>query len=150
MDTPNALNKLNFVDAIRPRSMPAVQKRRNKLSNKLWEQIQLAKSQMEHTHFVIKRRVTVKDLEGNYKSIERPKRIKPWWFISTDGTLFLSVFYGSKRIELIPGKTSISIKNMADLIAALELLKSETEAGSFDAAIEHASGALKLNFNKNK
>ena len=150
MDTLNALNKLNFVDAVRPRSMPAVQQRRNKLSNKLWEQIQLAKSQMEHTHFVIKRRVTVKDLEGNYKSIERPKRIKPWWFMATDGTLCLSVFYGSKRIELIPGKTSISVKNMNDLIEALELLKSETEAGSFDAAIEHASGALKLNFNKNR
>lgn len=129
--------------------MPAIQQRRNKLSNKLWEQIQLAKSQMEHTHFVIGRRVTVKDVEGNYKSIERPKRIKPWWFISSDGTLCLSVFYGSKRIELIPGKTSISVKNIADLIVALKLLKSETEAGSFDAAIEHASGALKLNFNKN-
>ena len=130
--------------------MPAIQQRRNKLSNKLWEQIQLAKSQMEHTHFVIKRRVTVKDLEGNYKSIERPKRIKPWWFMATDGTLCLSVFYGSKRIELIPDKTSVSVKNMNDLIEALELLKSETEAGSFDAAIEHASGALKLNFNKNR
>jgi hypothetical protein len=130
--------------------MPAIQQRRNKLSNKLWEQIQLAKSQMEHTHFVINRRITVKDLEGNYKSIERPKRIKPWWFMTADGTLCFSVFYGSKRIELIPGKTSISVKNMNDLIEALELLKSETETGSFDAAIEHASGALKLNFNKNR
>ena len=148
MDIPNALNKLNFVDAVRPRSMPAVQQRRNKLSNKLWEQIQLTKSQMEHTHFVIKRRITVKDLEGNYKSIERPKRIKPWWFLAADGTLCLSVFYGSKRIEIIPGKTSISVKNMNDLIEALELLKSETEAGRLDRAIENASGALKLNFNK--
>ena len=148
MDTLNALSKLNFVDAVRPRSMPAVQQRRNKLSNKLWEQIQLAKSQMEHTHFVIKRRVTIKDLEGNYKSIERPKRIKPWWFMAADGTLCLSVFYGSKRLELVPGKTSISVKNMNDLIEALELLKSETEAGSLDRVIENASGALKLNFNK--
>ena len=150
MDTPNALNKLQFVDAIRPKSMPVVQQRRNKLSNKLWEQIQLAKSQIERTHFVIKRRVTVKDLEGNYKSIERPKRIKPWWFMATNGNLCLSVFYGSKRLELIPGKTSISVKNMNDLVEVLELLKSETEAGSFDAAIEHASGTLKLNFNKNR
>ena len=148
MDTPNALNKLNFVDAIRPRSMPAIQQRRNKLSNKLWEQIQLAKSQMEHTHFVIKRRVTIKDLEGNYKSIERPKRIRPWWFMAADGTLCLSVFYGSKRLELVPGKTFISVKNMNDLIKTLELLKSETEAGSLDTAIEAASGALKLNFNR--
>ncbi|ANJ00244.1 hypothetical protein A8O14_09220 [Polynucleobacter wuianus] len=128
--------------------MPAIQQRRNKLSNKLWEQIQLAKSQMEHTHFVIKRRVTVKDLEGNYKSIERPKRIKPWWFMAADGALCLSVFYGSKRLELVPGKTFVSVKNMNDLIKTLELLKSETEAGSLDRAIKNASGALKLNFNK--
>jgi len=148
MGTPNALNNLQFVDAVRPRSMPAVQQRRNKLSNKLWEQIQQAKSQLEHTHFVVKRRVTVKDLEGNCKSIERHKRIKPWWFMAADGTLCLSVFYGSKRLELVPGKTSISVKNMNDLIEALELLKSETEAGSLDTAIEAASGALKLNFNK--
>ncbi len=148
MDTPNGLNKLQFVDAIRPRSMPAVQQRRNKLSNKLWEQIQLVKSQIEHTHFVIKRRVTVRDIEGNYKSIERPKRLKPWWFIAADGSLYLSVFYGSKRLELMPGKTSIAVKNMGELLKTLEMLKQETEAGSFDKAIEAASGELKLNFNK--
>ena len=39
---------------------------------------------------------------------------------------------------------------MADLIGALELLKSETEAGNLDAAIEVASGTLKMNFNKNR
>ena len=150
MGTPNTLSNLQFVDAVRPRSMPAVQQRRNKLSNKLWEQIQLARSQIEHTHFVVKRRVTVKDVEGNYKSIERPKRIKPWWFMADDGTLCLSVFYGSKRIEIVPGKTSICVANMTDLIDALELLKSETEAGNLDVAIEVASGALKMNFNKYK
>ena len=150
MNVPNALSSLQFVDAVRPRSMPGVQQRRNKLSNQLWQQIQLAKSQIEHTHFVVKRRVTVKDLEGNYKSIERTKRIKPWWFMAADGTLCLSVFYGSKRIEIVPRKTSICVANMADLIGALELLKSETEAGNLDAAIEVASGTLKMNFNKNR
>ena len=150
MGTPNALSNLQFVDAVRPRSMPPVQQRRNKLSNQLWQQIELAKSQIEHTHFVVKRRVTVKDIEGNYKTIERPKRIKPWWFMASNGSLCVSMFYGSKRIEIVPGKTSISVRNMTDLIQALEILKSETEAGSFDEAIEQASGALKLNFNKNE
>ena len=130
--------------------MSPVQQRRNKLSNQLWQQIEFAKSKIEHTHFVVKRRVTVKDIEGNYKSIERPKRIKPWWFMATDGSLCVSMFYGSKRIEIVPGKTSISARNMTDLIQTLEILKSETEAGSFDEAIEQACGALKLNFNKNR
>lgn len=150
MKTSNALSTLNFTNAIRPKSMSPVQQRRNKLSNKLWEQIQLAKSQIENTHFVVKRRVTVKDLEGNYKSIERPKRIKPWWFMDNNGNLCLSVFYGSKRIEFAPGKTTVEAKNMTELVKALEILKSAIEAGNLDSAIEAASGALKLNFNKNR
>lgn len=148
MNKHSTLDNLNFVDAKKPIKMPAVQQRRNKLSNQLWQQIQIAKSQIEHTHFVVKRRVTVRDIEGNYKSIERPKRLKPWWFMASDGTLCLSVFYGSKRLELVAGKTSIAVKNMSELLEILEILKQETEAGSFDKAIEAASGALKLNFNK--
>ena len=148
MNMPNTVKSLKFTDAVRPKSIPAVQLRRNKLSNQLWQQIELAKSQLEHTHFVVKRRVTIKDLEGNYKSIERPKRIKPWWFIAEDGSFCLSIFYGSKRIEIIPGKTSISTNNLEGLIKALKLIKTEVEAGSLDAAIEEASGALRLNFKK--
>jgi hypothetical protein len=149
LKTPTSLSTLKFTNAIRPKSLSPVQQRRNKLSNKLWEQMQLAKSQIEHTHFVVKRRVTVKDLDGNYKSIERPKRIKPWWFMDNNGNLCLSVFYGSKRIEFAPGKTSVEAKNLTELVKALEILKSATEAGNLDGAIEAASGALKLNFNKN-
>lgn len=145
---PNTIKTLQFTNAARPKSIPTVQLRRNKLSNQLWQQIELAKSQLNHTHFVVKRRVTVKDLEGNYKSVERPKRLKPWWFMAEDGTLCLSIFYGSKRIEIIPGKTSISTKNLEDLIATLALIKSEVETGGLDTAIENASSALKLNFNK--
>lgn len=146
MGTSNALKSLKFVNVARPLAMPPVQQRRNKLSNQLWQQVQLAKSQLNHTRFEIKRRVTVKDIEGNYKSIERPKRIKPWWFTADDGSLCLSIFYGSKRLELIPGKSSIATKNMDDLIKTLEMLKTEAEAGSFDAVVEAASGALKMNF----
>ena len=144
----SALSNLKLVAVKKPTHMPAIVIRRNKLSSKLWEQIQLAQSQIGHTHFVVKRRVTVKDLEGNYKSIERPKRIKPWWFMDNKGNLCLSVFYGSKRIEFAPGKTSVEAKNLTELVKALEILKSATEAGNLDGAIEAASGALKLNFNK--
>ena len=104
MGTPNALNKLNFVDAVRPRSMPPVQQRRNKLSNQLWQQIELAKSQIEHTHFVVKRRVTVKDIEGNYKSIERPKRIKPWWLWLPMALYVFPCFMAANELRLFLAK----------------------------------------------
>lgn len=148
MSTQNALDKLTFVDATRPQLMSPVQRRRNKLSNQLWQQVQLAKSRIEQTNFVVMRRVTIKDSNGNYKSLERPKRIKPWWFMAMDGTLCVSIFYGSKRLEIIPGKTTISAKNLNDLVRVLEILKTEVEIGNFDQIIESASGTLKLNFNK--
>jgi hypothetical protein len=148
-NTPNKLDSLTFTNTVRQRSISAVQQRRNKLSNSLWEQIQLAKSKLEHTHFVVMRRVAIKDLEGNFRSIERPKRIKPWWFMDNQGNLNISVFYGSKRLELKPNKCFVTVKNMSELVKALEILKLETEAGTFDDVIEKASGALKLNFNRN-
>ena len=150
MDTLTALQTLSYTNALRPKSMPAIQQRRNKLSNQLWQQIGLVKSQIDHTTFTVKRRITVKDLEGNYRSVERPKRIKPWWFMDHDGTLCVSLFYGSKRIEIVPGKRTIAAKNLSELLKIFTLLKAEVEAGNLDQAIEEASNSLKLSFTRNK
>ena len=71
--------------------------RRMKLARKLWEQIQLAKSQLEGTQFVVTKFRSVKDREtGIIKQVEVPKRIKPWWFQSDEGKVCFSVRYGSK------------------------------------------------------
>ena len=42
----SALSTLKLVAAKKPQHLPTIQLRRNKLSNKLWEQSQLAKSQI--------------------------------------------------------------------------------------------------------
>ena len=49
--------------------------RRNKLSSKLWEQIELAKSQIDGTQFVVKKYRSFTDKEtGLRKQIEMPKK----------------------------------------------------------------------------
>ena len=149
MGTPNALSNLQFIDAVRPRSIPAVQQRRNKLSNKLWEQIQLAKSQIDGTNFAVKKFRTVKDKEtGLRKQVEMPKRIREWWFRNDAGKVCVSVRYGTKVIELAKGKHSVEVDSAQNLVKALELVKQAVEAGELDAQIESASGALKLGFKK--
>ena len=132
----------------KPTHMPAIVVRRHKLAKKLWEQIQLAKSHVNHTTFTVNRRITLKDTAGNYRTVERPKRIRPWWFVAPDGTLCVSIYYGSKCLEIAQGRTAATAKNMTDLITVLEILKQETEAGYFDQVIERASGCLKMNFTK--
>ena len=142
------IDKLNFVTTHKPIHQPPVVQRRNKLSNKLWEQIQMAKSQLDGKPLTIQKRKTVRDIEGNLKSIAVPKRIKPWWFVSEEGKVCISVRYGSKTISLKPGLPSIQVNDSQELIETLEIIKAEVERGSFDQEIEAASGALKANFKK--
>lgn len=49
-------------------------------------------------------------------------------------------------LTLAKGKSAAEVANIAEVIDVLELLKVETAAGTFDAAIEAASGALRINF----
>ena len=75
----SALSSLKLVASKKPRNIAPVQHRRNKMGAKLWEQIQLAKSQMEGTTFAPMKYRTIIDREtGIRRQVELPKRIKPW------------------------------------------------------------------------
>ena len=145
----SALDSLKLTTAKKPTHIPAIVFRRNKLSSKLWEQIQLAKSQIDGTPFVVTKFKSVKDKEtGLRRQVEIPKRIREWWFRNDAGKVCVSVKYGTKVIELAKGKHSVEVENAQALVKALELVKQAVEAGELDAQIESASGALKLGFKK--
>ncbi|MCF8196007.1 MAG: hypothetical protein K9J38_08415 [Polynucleobacter sp.] len=145
----SALSTLKLVAIKKPSHMPAIVIRRNKLSSKLWEQIQLAKSQLDGTPFVVMKYRSMVDREtGLRKQVELPKRIKPWWFQSEQGKVCVSVKYGSWTIELAKGKPSVEVANAQDLIKTLETIKSAVEAGELDAQIETASASLRSGFKR--
>lgn len=145
----SALTALKLVALKKPVHQPAIVIRRNKLSSRLWEQIQLAKGQMSGMPFVLMKFRTIKDKEsGIRKHVEVPKRIKPWWFQTEEGKICVSIRYGACTIELAKGKPSIQVDSAEDLIKALETVKVAVEAGDLDAQIENASGALKVGFRK--
>ena len=145
----STLNTLKLVSAVKPQQMPDVMKRRYKLSNKLWEQIQLAKSQFNNEPFNITKMKNVKNIDtGAKETIAVNKRIRPWWFNSEAGSLCVTIKYGTKIIELAKGKPSIELANKDELISTLELVKKAVEAGELDQQIDQASGALRSNFKK--
>jgi len=145
----SVLSNLKLVDVKKPRNMPAIVVRRNKLSSKLWEQIQLAKSQLEGTQFVVTKFRSVKDREtGILKQVEVPKRIKPWWFQSNEAKECFSVRYGSWTIDLAKGKPSVVVESGEALVKALETIKIAVEAGELDSQIEIASAKLRSGFGK--
>ena len=145
----SALNSLKLVAVKKPRNMPAIVIRRNKLSSKLWEQINLAQSQMDGKPFVVMKYRSIKDPEtGLRKQVEVPKRIKPWWFQSEQGKVCVSVKYGSWTIELAKGKPSVEVATGEELVKALTAIKQAVEAGELDQQIEIASSSLRSGFKK--
>ncbi len=145
----SAISELKLVADKKPRNMPVIVVRRNKLAAKLWEQIQLAKSQIDGTPFVIHKFRSVRDPEsGVKKQVEVPKRIKPWWFQSEAGKVCIAIRYGSYTLELAKGKPSIEVASAADLIKTLEVIKTAVEAGELDSQIELASQSLRSGFRR--
>ena len=145
----SALTALKLVTLKKPVHQPAIVIRRNKLSSRLWEQIQLAKGQISGTPFVLMKFRSIKDKEtGIRKQVEVPKRIKPWWFQTEEGKVCVSIRYGSWIIELAKGKPSIQVDSGDDLVKALETVKAAVEAGDLDSQIELASSSLGSGFKR--
>ena len=145
----STLDTLKLSTAKKPTHLPQIVLRRNKLSNKLWEQIQLANSQIEGTTFVVKKYKSVVDKEtGLRKQVEVPKRIREWWFKNEQGKVCVAIRYGTQVMELAKGKTSIEVDSAPALIRALELVKQAVEGGELDTQINNASANLLKGFGK--
>ena len=144
----STLSSLKMVNSKKPTSIPPILQRRNKLSTKVWEQIQLAKAQREGNTFTVKKFKSVKDLDGLRKTVEHQKRVRPWWFVAQDGKVCLNVRYGARVIEFAKGKTAVEVATADELIKALEIIKGAVEAGELDTQIEQASGAVRAGFGK--
>jgi len=145
----STLTSLKLSAAKKAAHLSAVVIRRNKLIAKLWEQIQLAKSQIEGTAFTVKKFRSIKDIDtGLRKSVEVNKRIREWWFKNDAGKVCVSIRYGTQVIELAKGKHSIEVENAQALIKALETVKQAVEAGELDTQIENAGNHLRSSFRK--
>jgi hypothetical protein len=123
--------------------------RRLKLSNKLHEQIQMAKAVQSGTEFVPVKIRSVKDeATGETRKVEIPKRLKPWWWPSDNGKLCITVRYGARTLEIVEGKNAIETDSIAGVVTTLEVLRSAVDAGELDARIEAISGLVKSGFDK--
>jgi len=143
-----SLAALKLTTARKPRALPDVVKRRNKLLSKLKEQRELALAQSEGRTYVPRRLRTVRDADGNTTVREMPVRIKAWWWTGEKNETLLSVFYGSKTLELGKGKTAVEIANPRELVNALDVLIIATQNAELDAQIDTASCKLRDAFKK--
>ena len=145
----SGLNALKLVQAKREKGSSPQHARRQKLSTKLAEQIQLAKAQQSGTEFSPVRVRTVKDdATGQSRKVEVPKKIKPWWWTDDTGKLCITVRYGARTLEIVEGKNAIETDNIADVIASLQVIRSAVDSGELDKRIDAVMGQVKAGFSK--
>ena len=145
----SGLNALKLVQAKREKGSSPQHARRQKLSTKLAEQIQLAKAQQSGTEFSPVRVRTVKDeATGQSRKIEVPKKLKPWWWTDEKGKLCVTIRYGARILEIVEGKNAIETDSIADVITSLQVIRTAVDSGELDARIEAISGLMKSGFDK--
>jgi hypothetical protein len=145
----SALATLKLTTARKPRALPDVVKRRNKLINKLTDQRELSIAVIEGRNFTPQRLRTVVDRATGERTVrEMPVRIKAWWWTGERNETLLSVFYGSKTLELSKGKSAIEIASVKDLPAVFDTLINAALNSELDAQIESASTKLRDGFKK--
>lgn len=140
------LATLKLTAAKKPATQPLIMQQRSKMAKRLFEQMELARSQRDGTAYIQMRVKTITGIDGEPKSIEVQKRVKAWWFTADNGKLCLLVRYGSKVIELARGKTAVEVTTLDELVSALATIKAAVEAGELDAQIQAASSQLREGF----
>lgn len=144
----SALANLKLSNIRRTTALAPIQIRRNKLSGKIADQIQLALAQQQGETYTTNRFKTIASEDGSRKTVEIQRRVRPMWWTNVDGKICLTVRYGAKQLELAKGKSTVEVGAVDHLVGTLQVIKQAVEAGELDAQIEAASGALRSGFKR--
>jgi hypothetical protein len=108
-----------------------VLQRRIKLAAGITEQIQLAENPNYKSYSVR----TVADDNGGVRAVEVSKRVLRWWRVGADGSVELTVRYGSRVLELAKGMDAVELASADELVPVLEQFKAAAERGEMDDMI---------------
>ncbi len=145
----SGLSALKLVQAKREKGMSPQHARRQKLSTKLAEQIQLAKAQQSGTEFSpVRHRTVMDESTGMNRKVEVPKKLKPWWWTDDKGKLCITVRYGARTLEIVEGKNAIETDSIADVITSLQVIRTAVDSGELDKRIDAVMGQVTAGFAK--
>jgi hypothetical protein len=146
----SALNNLKLVVSKKCLTVSPVVQRRNKLANRLHEQIELCEAKKQGNSYAPKRLKTYINKNTNERmTVEVAKRVKEWYWVNDAGKINLAIKYGAKTLPLNKkGANAIELATGDELINTLKSLKVAVLNGELDDAITEASNATKAAFAK--
>ena len=145
----SALAALKFVVSKKNRAVSHVMHKRQKLCEKLTEQIALCEAEQAGEIYAPKRLKSVVDAAtGERTVVATTKRVREW-FWRENGKYNLAIKYGAKTLVLAKGgKNAIELANENEVLDALRLIKTAVGLGELDDAIAEASTATRTAFKK--
>ena len=122
------LNTFKLIRYQQNHSKNPVLQRRIKLAAGISEQVQLAKNP---NYKPISVRAVAGD-SGDVREVEVSKRVLRWWRVAVDGTVELTVRYGSRVLEFAKGMDAVELASVNELVSVLEQFKAAAERGEMD------------------
>jgi len=142
---------LKVTNADRPRQLPVIVQRRNKLINALHDQLELelARAESEGREYLKSRRRHVKNpVTGEYAEAMVSRKPRAWYLTADDGKLYICLRYGTRVLELAKGKSAIEVGEKKQLVPVIEALKQAVAAGEVDQQLTTAGAEVSSRFAK--
>lgn len=146
----SVLTSLKLVTGKRPVSASPIVLRRNKMANKIAEQLALCEAQKSGQLYQPKvSRTYTNKQTGERMTVDTVKRVRQWFYISPEGKINLTLKYGSKVLPLNKkGANAIELASGDELIATLKNLQTAVLNGDLDEAINEVSEMTRNSFKK--
>lgn len=125
------LKSLTFAALPKGGSADPTTHRRNKLIERLRQQIELAKDPT----YTLTRQKWVTDGQGGKQLVQQPKRVRPWWKQDSAGNVVFAVLYGAQKVEFEKGKAAIAVGKKEKLIPTIETVIEAVSAGELDTVL---------------
>ena len=113
----------------------AEERKRHKLILKLQEQLSMVECHLNGTTYARHKWVTVADYDGEPERVQRPVRLKQWWFKDAASTVLFAIRYGAKHVELAKDKAAIEVGTIDKLPAVIRTVIKAVAEGELDAQL---------------
>ena len=144
------LESLKLVVGKRQQYLDPVVVKRNKLSTRIKEQIEICQAHLDgRVYAPTREKVVMDESSGECSVIRTKKRVSEWFWQSNTGKVNIGLRYGASTLSLGKGgKNAIEVNTLYEVVPTLEILKSVVEAGELDVAISEASAKTRKSFVK--
>ncbi|MGB5863831.1 MAG: hypothetical protein WBG95_05985 [Sulfitobacter sp.] len=133
----SVLSKLTVKSVTRANKQDPVQQRRQKLIAGIEEQLKAAAAARQGESYQVRRKVWVKNADGEKVLTERMRKVRAWFF-EQDGGWYVQCKYGSKALALGKDGNAVFVKVLAEVEGALEALYAAAASGELDEAVAAA------------